>query len=749
MDIGTSYGAAGVFNAPVTVNGRALAELPHRVGAVPRLAHNRQRRPADDLLATTITGGGTAVVCQVLAGMGGVGKTQLVANLAEQLWQARTLDLLVWVTAGSRDNIMNTYAQAATDITGAGDPDPVQAAQRLLAWLAGTDRRWLVVLDDVADPQDLAGLWPPDTASGRTVVTTRRRDTALLDGRRLVDVGVFTKQEAADYLRGRLGDSPHRLDEADQLAADLGFLPLALAQAATYIRDQDLTCAGYRQRLRKKRLDRLHPKTLPDGQQQAVAETWGLSIELADTDTDGLAGIVLQLAAILDPNGIPANLFTTTAALGHYRQRLGREVDGDDTHDAVRVLYRLGLADTTTDPDGAGLLRVHALVQRVVREATPEPQQPTLAHTAADAINQLWPGIERDNTTTRLGQLLRANTTTLADVTGDHLWHTADDVHQVLFRAGQSLGEIGLVAAARDHYERLHADSARVLGPDHPHTLAARSHLARWRGEAGDAAGAAAAFEPLLADYLRVFGADHPQILTTRHHLARWRGEAGDAAGAAATFDQLLTDYLRGLGPDHPHTLTTRSNLAYWRGAAGDAAGAAAAFEPLLADRVRVLGPDHPDTLTARLHLAYWQGVAGDAAKAAAAFEQLLADYLRVLGPDHPHTLAARSHLARWRGVAGDAAGAAAAFGPLLADSVRVLGPDHPHTLATRHHLARWRGTAGDPAGAAAAFEPLLADYLRVLGPDHPHTYATSSNLAYWRRKAGDTGDGSPPVDAA
>ncbi|MET8154369.1 tetratricopeptide repeat protein [Actinoplanes sp. NPDC049668] len=725
---------------------RPVVTWPCRVGAVPRLAHQRQRRPADDLLAEVTAGGATAVVCQVLSGMGGVGKTQLAANLAEHLWQHRTVDLLVWVTAGSRETVVNSYAQVAADVTGAEDPDPLRAAQRLLAWLAGTDRRWLIVLDDVADPQDLAGLWPPDTTSGRTVVTTRRRDAALLDGRHLVDVGIFTEQEAADYLRGRLVDSPHQLDEADQLAADLGFLPLALAQAATYLRDQDLTCAGYRQRLRNRRLDRLHPKALPDGQQQAVAETWGLSIELADADTDGLAGIVLQLAAILDPNGIPTSIFSAGAALGHYRDRLGRDVDGDDAHDAVRALHRLGLADTTCDPDlGAGLLRVHALVQRVVREATPEPQRPVLPHTAADALRKVWPGIERDTATARLGQLLRANTTTLTAVTGERMWHTLAGVagaHPVLFRTGRSLGEMGLVAAARDHFQQLYADSARVLGPDHPDTLTARQGFAYWRGAAGDVAGAVVAFESLLADRGRVLGPDHPNTLTTRHNLAYWRGAAGDPAGAAAALEPLLDDCLRVFGPDHPDTLTVRSNLSRWQGMAGDVAGAAAALESLLADRVRVLGPDHPDTLTARHNLAGWRGEAGDPAGAAADFESLLADCLQVLGPDHPDTLTTCGNLARWRGVAGDAAGAAAAFESLLDDFLRVLGPDHPHTLTTRSNLAGMRGEAGDPAGAAAAYESLLADCLRVFGPSHPHTVTNSRNLAYWRRKAAATRDG-------
>jgi hypothetical protein len=47
------------------------------------------------------------------------------------------------------------------------------------------------------------------------------------------------------------------------------------------------------------------------------------------------------------------------------------------------------------------------------------------------------------------------------------------------------------------------------------------------RPEAGDAAGAAVAFQELLADYLRVLGSDHPDTLAARNTLAYWREQAG------------------------------------------------------------------------------------------------------------------------------------------------------------------------------------------------------------------------------
>lgn len=111
-------------------------------------------------------------------------------------------------------------------------------------------------------------------------------------------------------------------------------------------------------------------------------------------------------------------------------------------------------------------------------------------------------------------------------------------------------------------WEDLTAQHVRLLGPDHPDTLAARGTMARWRGETGDAPAAAAAYEELLADRVRLSGRDDPDTLATREELARWCRAAGDRAGAAAAYEELLADQVRLLGRDHPDTLITRSELA-------------------------------------------------------------------------------------------------------------------------------------------------------------------------------------------
>ena len=700
-----------------------------------------------------LEGPGTVVLCQVLSGSGGVGKTQVAAHYARACWSSGAVDSLVWLTASNRESIVAQYAHAAAMLMRPESvpADPEEAAQSFLAWLASIERSWLVVLDDLADPGDLKGLWPPQHATGRTVVTTRRRDAALGGaGRRRVDVDVFTQSEAVTYITAKLA-AHGREDDPGQiraLAQELGNLPIALAQALAYLLDVDLDCAGYRARWtdRRRTLARLVPQdtALPDDQRAGLAAVWSLSVQRANAlEPVGLAGPMLELASLLDPNGIPLDVLTAPPARRYAAERRSPRavwdvdssdgaVEADDGRDALTALARLSLC--TIDPRNPHrAVRVHALVQRAVRESLTPQQRNDAAHAAADALLHAWPEVDRDGA---LSLSLRGNTENLNDNARDALWEP--DSHAALLRAGGSLGQSGLVAEAAAYFDRLHRQAVARLGPDHPDTLSIRSNLAIWWGEAGDVAGAVTAFEELLADLLRVLGPDHPHTLSTRGNLARYKGDAGDVAGAAAAFEGLLVDRLRVLGPDHPDTLSTRNNLATWRGTAGDAAGAVTAFEELLADLLRVLGPDHPQTLLTRGNLATWRGRAGDVAGAAAAFERLLVDHLRVLGPDHPHTLITCNNLAAWRGRAGDVAGAATATEELLVDRLRVLGPDHPDTLSTRNNLAYWRGEAGDAAGAATATEELLADRLRLLGPHHPDTLLTRGNLASWRGEAGD-----------
>ncbi len=145
-----------------------LSALGHRSSPDPSLRLPRSTTPARKPGSTwpdALRPGETILLVPALLGTGGTGKTQLAVGFAHAMWSARAVDLLAWVPAGNRSAIIAGYARAAADLglladdeTAAGPADG--AAQRFLDWLRTTERRWAVVLDGVASPVDIDGLWP-------------------------------------------------------------------------------------------------------------------------------------------------------------------------------------------------------------------------------------------------------------------------------------------------------------------------------------------------------------------------------------------------------------------------------------------------------------------------------------------------------------------------------------------------------------------------------------------------------------
>lgn len=213
----------------------------------------------------------------------------------------------------------------------------------------------------------------------------------------MVDLEVFTAAESEVYLRAVLADHPHLLDDTDMLASDLGFLPLALAQATAYMLDRGLSCAAYRRRWgdRRRRLTSLLPTSdeLPDGHQATVATTWSLSIERANQlEPQGIASPPLEIAGLPDPNGIPTELFETPAVLTWIGTRLGRTFTKDDVSDGLSNLHRMSLI--TVDPtQRVRTVRVHALVQRASRDSI-LPERP---RDVRDALQKIRECLRRAN----------------------------------------------------------------------------------------------------------------------------------------------------------------------------------------------------------------------------------------------------------------------------------------------------------------------------------------------------------------
>ena len=656
---------------------------------------------------------------------GGTGKTQLAAYLAESLWRARQIELLVWVTATTRASVLASYAQAFADRAGtapAGDAET--AAARLVGWLATTGQRWLVVLDDVAAPADLEGLWPQGPA-GRVVVTTRSTVVPKSAPSPLVlPIGAFSSHEALTYLMARLSSDPDQRIGAVDLLEDLGREPLALAQASATISNSGLTCRDYRD-LFARRKDQIAQAL--GGEPSAKAVTWTLSVEQADQLLPGrLAQPCLALAVLLDCHGIPGDLFSTPAACefiaGHNN---GDAPDVKRSGGALRSLERTGLL--TIDPAStARTVRVHPVVQAAARSATPQPMRDQAARAAARALLQAWPA---DGGQPLLADALRSCAASLKQAAAESLW--AGGCHAVLFQAGRSLDSAGLTGPAVVHWRSLASASERVLGPSHQDTLLAADRLANALLAAGMGAEAVALRQRTVEARSGAKGPDHPGTIAARADLGQALLAAGRPADAIIVLEAALAASGRGPVPDGIDPLVLQDTLSGAYAGDGRYQDAIQLARRTLADRERRQGSEHPATMTTRADLAGYCLAGGRMKDAIGYAKRTLADRERVLGHDHPDTILSVSVLATTYHSARRLKDALPLFERAVGDRERMQGPEHADTLGARGNLASAYHSAGRLASALPLYERTRVDCQRVLGADHPDTLAASANLAH------------------
>ncbi|MEU3560229.1 tetratricopeptide repeat protein [Kitasatospora sp. NPDC006786] len=591
---------------------------------------------------------GTVVLSQVLAGGGGVGKSQLAAHYARAAVEAGT-DLVLWADAAEPSAVTELYARAAVELRVPGaSGEAEQDAERFLAWLAATDRSWLVVLDNTTEhtPEEL---WPVTSRGGRgrVIATTRHRGAASTGGdRTLVDVTTYSPAESAAYLAERLerAKCARFLDEhAEELAEALGHLPLALAHAAACMVNTRRGCGRYLElfRDRSRSLDAVLPaRSGADGYRGPVAAALLLALDAAQQEEPvGLAGPVLRLAALLDPAGHPQELWGTGPVLEHLGRVRGATVTADDAMEALALLHNYSLVTLTETSHRE--VTLHALTARATLDTAPDSTRAGIV--VAEALLELWP--TADYGVQGLAATLRANTDVLTRHGPTGLIQRPLGMHLLLFRCGASLVEAGLYATGIQYWTHLASTSERVLGGDHPDTLAALGNLAQSCWEAGRTDEAMSLQEQVLADLQRLHGSDHPTVLMARNNLAATYSEAGRVEDAIGLQEQVLADRRHELGADHPDTLTSRNNLAATYLEAGRVEDAVGLQEQVLADRRRVLGGDHPDTLTSRNNLAVMYLHAGDVERGVEMLRRAAADLDRVLGPDHPSTVLARENL--------------------------------------------------------------------------------------------------------
>jgi tetratricopeptide (TPR) repeat protein len=723
---------------------------PVVAGNIPQPAPAFQ--PRGDLMAALRSAGPGVSVVRAVTGLRGVGKTQLAAAYARDRrkvgWR-----LIAWVNAETTPAILDGLAVVADrlGIDRADKPLDVLGLEVRNRLEADGDR-CLIVFDNVTDPDAIAP-YVPSIGDPQVLITSTESSVQALG--KPVQVAVFTEEEALAFLAARTGLG----DESGPrtLARELGYLPLALSQAAAVIRTQHLTYPVYLDRLRSYPAAKFLPPAKGEPYPRGAAEAIGLSIDTvtAADPTDpanhgSLCRELLDIVALLSPDGVSRELLYSGEPAGVLA------VGVEELDEALGRLASASLLTFTGTPPvtvNASTVIAHRLVMRVARERA--VHDGTLAGVAVQAIALLrayGQSLGGSRLNPRAARDLIRQVEALTEVVASQPRGKVDE--ELLNLRLETLHHLldlrDNLPRAVEITEKLAADIERTYGRSHPTTVTFLTILARFYLVMDRLSEAVPMLEGVLPEQERMLGMSHPGTLQIRQDLGGAYLGVGRTAEAVSLFEQVATDRERQLGVTHPDTLAIQRDLAAAYQAVGRVDAAASlsertvsGYEGLAGESEQRLGGSHPDTLLIRhqLGLAYLTvGREGDAVEL---LERVAAACDQVPGMSYPDTLQIRYDLAGAYYTTGRLGDAVPLFERVAAERERVPGESNIVLVTSWGHLATAYMAVGRMNEAVALYERAVATLERTLGAENPNTVAQRETLARAREIAARAGRSS------
>ncbi|HZB33739.1 MAG TPA: FxSxx-COOH system tetratricopeptide repeat protein [Streptosporangiaceae bacterium] len=671
---------------------------------------------------------GTVVITQAEPGPGGIGKSELALRYADDCRDRYRL--VGWITASSAEHIGAGLAALAVRIHPCLGPTvkTAVAIDWALGWLRTHDG-WLLVLDDAEDVELVESL-AARLDSGHIVITSRRSGWGGPAAEiKLEPLAPRAASELVLTLTGAVARDPggEPVPAADQevagrIAAELDHLPLALEQAAAYIRETGIGLGPYLELLRARAASTAETSGAPTDEtggarHRAVARVWEITRSaLAGRDPGAVR--LLHVLAGYAPEVIPRELIAP-----------GEVGDGDvAVNAALDLLATYGMIGRDAASDGGPApVVLHRSVQSAL--AMDAEADPEAGPTALDWLVRAIPAApDSDVAGWPLWRRLTPHIETVARQCAGHA--DSEPLGVLLNETALFYWAQGAYPQALTYCEQALAVTERTLGPDHPDVSAALARLAEFYRKLGrlPAALPLAARAVTIAE--QALGPDHLDIAAALGALAGTHRELGLVAEALPTARRALTITERLLGPDHPRVARALADLALIYKALGRAADALPLEERALAITETALGADRPEVAIRLGNLASTYVGLGRAADALPLEERALTITETALGADHPDVAVRLGNLASIYSALGRAADALPLEERALGITEGALGADHPHVATALGNLASTYAQLGRVAESLPLEERALAITEDALGPNHPHVATAMGNLA-------------------
>lgn len=533
-----------VLRAHTDVRNAPKFITPIDVWQVP-LRRNHAFSGRDALLADL-----TAVLSQtpdptviVLTGLAGVGKSQLALEFAYR--HAKAFRVVAWIRAEAASTLQADFVNLAKalHLSRANDPDTALVVEELRRWL-GDHGDWLVILDNVEDPQ-LAADFLPSHFRGKVLATTRRQNWGHWARRLSIDG--FSPHESIDFLIARTGQ--HDRAAARDLAQALGCLPLALEGAAAYIEATGRSISSYLHLFAENHALLLAQEPLTDAYPWTLRAAFEVSLRQVAGD-DEFAPRLLDMLAFVAPDDIPRSLWEAVIPRSDDAEPTALRLDR-----CLSALRKFSLVGLHGDA-----ISVHRLVQLVLRDRLGNADRERIVTAVLRQIEAKFPHVRDMGTdAAESARLLPHAVAVLSHAQG---------VSGVAVTAGLLWGRTGTILSARNasHEAREHLERAYALfsgDTEHRRLFARTAELyGRILYHNGELSHARKVYEEALSAYQSTDGESSMRLMQIYVDLAWIDWTSGDFRACEHASRRSLEVLTLSAGPNDPRAMAGLSILA-------------------------------------------------------------------------------------------------------------------------------------------------------------------------------------------
>lgn len=767
---GSDSGSAGLreHNDPASAAGRVPKVWGH---VPPRNKNFTGRREILELLHNRLANASSVTVLpHALQGMGGVGKTQVAIEYAYR--HAADYDLVWWVPADQPPLVRSALAALAPQVdvppaTASGIEAAATAVLEALR-LGRPYSRWLLVFDNADQPEDLIDIIPQ--GPGHVLVTSRNhRWESRVDS---VQVDVFSPEESIAFLERRIRGGLDR-EGASALAAELGYLPLALEQAGALQVETGMSLDEYLRLLREHAGQIMAEGKSPDYPLSMTA-AWKLSVStLEQYQAEALE--LLRCCAFMGPEPIPRDLFPRGAhalqpplrellsdpiRLARAIRELGRfaliriegrawhihrltqallrddlpPLDQDKYREQAQLVLAVGAPQEPTNDRNWS--RYAELVAHVASEPTgiDKSENPAVRHFATDMVRYLYESGDFAAARSFAERFIAAWTASPAIPEGDHEFLR---VRRHLANAQRALGHFD---AAYDEDEAILGIATRTYGELDGFTLQLKNSFGADLRAKGEFAKALELDQRSYEEHVQVLTATDHQTLRVANNLALDYALNSRYPQARDLHNE--TYRLRSEGPIEipaQELLSSLGGLARALRLCGDYTAARDVGQEAHDFGTATLGAEHPRTLEVAIDLSIALRRVGvsysDAEEQATAVFELCR---ATLGRSAPLTLAAIVSLTNIQRASSQITDALQMSRQAADEFGKLFGADHPYYYGCLGNVALLERVSGNAGQARALNEEALAGLDTRLGRDHHYTLTVAVNLASDLASVGD-----------